>query len=344
LILRNEYTMKPTNLYPRALSCSIALLLAFSSAGQETMFQTFQATPDLSLTIIAEWDTVRNLYGDDEYKATTQFNDTEWKSELKLRGRNRRKRCDSTLTPLRLQFKKKELRAAGLKEMRNHKIVTCCIENAAGLENLQEEILVYQLYEILTDQSFRSVEAELTMKWPDDEYPEKASPVLIIEPNKELVDRLGGTEIEEYNHPADSLNAECYNRTALFQFMVGNFDWDQTMQTNIKMIRVDSKALIVPYDFDFSAIVSPSYARLPADLGLKNFKDRIYLGQYFLDQLPEMEAYFISKKDELYEHVLNFEGLKKYRRKQITKYLDIFFDFIEDPDTTITYKTILPFD
>ncbi len=335
--------MKPINLYPRTLFGICLLLFSMVAHGQETMFQSFQSTPNLSLAIVADWDTVHDLRGEEERKAKTEFNGAIWKSQLRLRGRNRRVKCDSTLTPIRLQFKKKELRKAGFKEFRNHKIVTCCIQSSEGLENLQEELLVYQLYEILTDQSFRSVEAQLTMKWPEDANPEKTTSILILEPNKEMADRLGGVAVESYNHPADSLNAESYNTTALFNFMVGNFDWSQGMQTNVKMIRVGSKAVIVPYDFDFSAIVSPSYARIPTDLGLKSFKDRIYRGQFFFDELSKTEQYFIDKKEELYTHVLNFEGLKKFRRKQINKYLDIFFDYIEEPDHVIVENTLLPF-
>lgn len=335
--------MKAIFFYKLALICTIAMLYAVGMEGQETMFQSFQAEPDLSITVISNWDTLRLQTHDDETKAKTLYNGTEWKTELQLRGVSRRVKCDSSLTPFRLQFKRKELKKAGFKEMRNHKIVTYCKESDAGLENLQEEILIYQLYEILTDQSFRSVVAQLSQRWTDDEHPERTIQVLIVEPNKEMADRLGGIEVKTYSYPADSINAESYNRNALFQFMIGNFDWSQAAQRNIKTIAVNSKALIVPYDFDYSAIVSPSYASMPANFGLVDFKDRIYLGEYFIDQIPEMEAMFLGKKEQLQEHILNFEGLKKFRRKQINKYLDIFFDFIEDPDHVLEFKTILPF-
>ena len=335
--------MRLIKIYKQVHIYTIVLLSTFVVKGQETMFQAMQLTTDLRLSIIADWDTVRNLYGETECDAKTIINDVDWKSQLRLRGVSRRRKCDSMLIPLRLQFKKKELRKAGFKEFRNHKIVTCCLENDAGHENLQEEILIYQLYQILTDQSFRSVEAELTMRWPDDVNPQKITPILILEPNKEMANRLGGIEVEAYNFPADSLDAESYNRNAMFQFMVGNFDWTQSSQRNIKMIRVGAKVLIVPYDFDFSAIVSPAYASIPPDLGIKDFKDRIYLGEFFIDQIPATRAEFIGKKEEIYEHVLNFEGLKKYRRKEIKKYLGIFFNYIQKPNSPIAYKTILPF-
>lgn len=335
--------MKPINIHLRTFVGIVALLISVGMNGQESIFQKFQSAPNLNLKITADWDTIRNLHGEDEKKAKTEFDGEIWKSEIRLRGRNRRVKCDSTLMPLRLQFKKKELRKAGFEEFRNHKIVTCCLESDKGLENLQEELLVYQLYEILTDQSYQSVPAQLVMSWPKDANPEKTTSVLIMEPTKELAHRIGGTEVEAYNHPADSLDSESYNRAALFNFMIGNFDWSHAMQTNVKMIRVNAKAVIVPYDFDFSAIVSPSYARIPTDLGLKDFKDRIYRGQFFIEALPDMEQQFILKKEELYTHVLNYEGLKKFRRKQINKYLDIFFDFIDDPDHNLTENTILPF-
>ena len=49
-----------------------------------------------------------------------------------------------------------------------------------------------------------------------------------------------------------------------------------------------------------------------------------------------------NDQGELYSYIEEFEGLKKYRRKQIVKYLDIFFDYIEDPVNTIENGVVIP--
>lgn len=325
----------------RIFTLLIFLVAANSAWTQASIFKTFQSDPALHLEVITHWDTLYAFTDDSEIDAVVIYNGEEWKSELQLRGRYRRMRCDTTILPFRMQFKRKELRNAGYEEFRNHKIVTQCIDDPAGLENLQEELLIYQLYEIITDYSFRSTEATLKMSWEDDRFKSREIPVLILEPNVELEARMQGVEIETFNYPSDSLDAQSYNKSAMFQFMVGNADWSQALLKNVKLIKIGNVTHVVPYDFDFAAVVSPPYARLPPDYGQKQFLDRVYLGQYFHDQLPETIKLFQDKKQSIYDHVSAFEGLKKSRRKQILKYFDEFYEFIEENGTSLRYKTVL---
>ena len=295
------------------------------------MFQSFQNDSDLRIRVMCHWDTMAVMRGDRELDATTTYNGKEWTTELRLRGKFRLMNCDTMIRPFRLQFKKKELRNAGLVEYRNHKIVTPCIANEEGIENLLEEKLVYQLYAILTDSSFRYVQGTLERTWPDDIRDQQDIPILVLEPNDEMADRLGGKEIEKYYYPADSVDPWSYNLTAMFQFMVGNFDWDLTLLKNVKLIMKDNdKVVIVPYDFDFSEIVAPSYRRVPMPyLELYSRYKRVYQGVYFMDQLDETKQYFISHKRAVMDAINSYDGLSKTRIKRIAKYIEGFYTIIE---------------
>lgn len=321
----------------------VLLLAVFSLSAQETLFTTFANESSPRIEVKCNWILLNSIRDDTEIEGTAQLLGAEWETELSLRGRFRRAKCDTTMLPFRVQFRKKELRGAGFPEYRNHKIVTPCIVDDEGIQNLQEELLVYRLYNILTDQSFKAVEATLLRYSMNPNSPPDSIMVLVLEPTKEMADRVGNGEVETYNLPADSLDAWSYNCTALFQFMVGNFDWSQKFVQNVKLVKGPKGLIMVPHDFDFSSIVEASYARVPKEFGIYDPKDRVYLGEYFFDQLPEVEQHFIDHKEEMIEYVLAFEGLKKSRRKQIVVFLKNFFKHIEDPEHTMAYKMSLPF-
>ena len=334
--------MKPTSLAYYLLS-AVALLTFDVSFAQSSIFQAFKADKDLRITVQCHWDTLSNIRDDTEIPGAAVYGDQEWELEIRLRGRSRRMSCDTTLLPFRMQFRRKELRNAGYDEFRNHKVVTPCLDNKSGVESLQEELLLYQLFRIITDSSFMTTEGLLTRTWPDDRFEADEIPILIIEPNEELAARLNGVEVETVNFPADSIDPWSYNVTALFQFMIGNFDWNYRFNHNIKVIRTDGNAIIVPYDFDYAAICDVPYRRVPSDMNMTNKYDRVYLGEHFIDQLPATIAHFQALKSAIYDHVDSFETLKNSRRKWIMKYFDTFYEYISDPESTFEYRMRLPY-
>ena len=101
---------------------------------------------------------------------------------------------------------------------------------------------------------------------------------------------------------------------------------------------------MIPYDFDYSAVVSPSYARINPDYAVKDFRDRIYLGQYFDDLLPQVLDEYVQARQIILDHVDNFPDLKSARKKWIRNYIEDFYEFIESPDTVLAYKVILPYE
>ena len=329
--------------YCRSFALLLLLVTGACLNAQETFYTALAAQESPRIEVKCNWVLLNSIRDDTEIEGTITALDKEWEIELQLRGRFRRAKCDTTMLPFRVQLRKKELREAGFAEFRNHKIVTPCIADPEGTQNLHEELLVYKLYNILTDQSFDVIEAKLLRYSMNPNSPPDSVTVLVIEPTKEMAQRVGSGEVETYNLPADSLDAWSYNCTALFQFMVGNFDWSQKFVQNVKLVRGPNGLITVPHDFDFSSIVEASYALVPREFGIYDPKDRVYLGEHFFDQLPEMEQHFIDHKDEMIEYVLAFEGLKKSRRKQVVTFLKNFFRYIEDPDHVMEYKMALPF-
>ncbi|MDH3649320.1 MAG: hypothetical protein OEQ53_06530, partial [Saprospiraceae bacterium] len=117
-------------------------------------------------------------------------NDTVITLPLKLsaRGKYRRKNCG--FPPLRLNFPKKFLQEMGLSKFDNYKLVTHCLDGSIGSRLVFKEYLLYKMYALLTNKSFRTHLFPVTYRDLDSNQ-FVTSYAFLIESNKELEDRLG---------------------------------------------------------------------------------------------------------------------------------------------------------
>jgi hypothetical protein len=319
----------------------LLLLLPATATSQKTMFTYLQEQQDLKITLITNWDTLFSSKDNSYYDAEMVLGDSTWNVELRVRGKYRRRYCD--VLPIMIKFKKKHLRNFGVEmdDFNNIKVVTHCLNDEEGLQNVYEEYLIYKLFGMITPESYKVLLCDIVYAWPDEARESTTSQAVLIEPNDEISWRLDGIEVEKYNLSADSLHVANYNRVALFEFMVGNVDWDHTLMRNLKILQREKDHIIVPYDFDFSAIVYPSYGRLSSALPMEDFRDRFYLGRFFYEALPETEEEFLAKKEDLLNYVMEFPYLEKARCRQIASYIKKFYKFIEDPENNLAYGTVL---
>lgn len=327
------------------LLLSQVFLVVLNAKGQTSFFSNLLQKPPERIVLTAQWDSLSSLKDESTWDGSlaivTETGTEEWKAEYSVRGRFRRSRC--AFPPLEINLKKGALKDRGFSDYDKLKLVTHCGAENGDPADLYEEMLIYRLYSILTPVSYKVIPLKVDYIYPNGKTFDKNMPALLLEPTAELTARIGGKEIESYGMAADSLDAVSYARNALFQFMVGNFDWDPNVQRNVKMIGPPGSYWLIPYDFDFSAIVYPIYARMPSDFGLKDFRDRIYLGSYHNEYVPQAVQELLQKKDTMLKEVENYEYLSKARRREIMTYLDHFFTFVEDAELKITHGTVLPY-
>ncbi|HAD11549.1 MAG TPA: hypothetical protein DCF33_03825 [Saprospirales bacterium] len=200
-----------------------------------------------------------------------------YKIEVKPRGKFRRK--IAAFPPIKIKFKKKELVAEGLDTLNEIKLVLPCYESEQGDELIVREYLAYRMFESLTVASLRARLIRITIR---DTHVEKSKPpmyAILLEDEEELVSRLNGTLNEEYGVPADSLNANQAALAVMFEYMIGNTDWEISMQRNVRLVKapISGKSLVIPYDFDFSGLVGAPYATPSSETGLKSVKDRFLM-------------------------------------------------------------------
>lgn len=258
---------------------------------------------------------------------------------LKVRARGVFRRdpriCD--FPPLMLNFRDKDIKGSIFRGQNKIKMVTHCKRRINYFDEfVAHEYLVYKLYSLFSDKSFRVRLAEITYVNPAVKGAGHTRLGFFIEDDKKMAKRLGCKRIQ--NRWGYHLMAKMPIRDQLildlFQFMIGNTDWSSPLEHNVQLMLHNEYQTIyaVPYDFDITGIVNPYYATPDPKLRIKSVRKRQYRGFCSnLGKLDEVIAIFKSKKSDLYALYENFPHLKGKYKKSARRYLDEFFQIISDP-------------
>ncbi len=264
---------------------------------------------------------------------------------MSLRGKFRRMKC--TFPPILLHFRKSMLKDMNLSNADEIKLVTHCLEGPEGKANLQEERLMYQVYESVTPMSYRTI--WLNIYYCNLENPGvcDTSVAFLLEPDKVIGKRLGLEEKKLFNLTEDSLQYDSYANTAAFNFMIGNKDWSVSGSRNAKLFFNPTlqKYVVIPYDFDYSNVVGASYRNVSKTDKLSEPYDRIYQGDYFSDKSGIILKSFYKHKSDIINTVIKAQNpMGDDRRKQICKYFESWFDMINKHNADeLNYGILLPY-
>jgi hypothetical protein len=258
---------------------------------------------------------------------------------LKSRGEFRNGYC--TFPPIVVNFKKGGFKKEDLKDIQKMKLVTHCI--SGNEENLLKEYLIYKLFNVLTDSSFRVRLLKITYI---NTY-KKSKPIIsygfFIEPVSILSERINCVPVEALNLTQQNIQPEYMDRTAIFNYMIGNTDWSVPNLHNVKVFTIPGSAtpslgLVIPYDFDYSGMVNASYAVPAEGLKITSVRDRIYLG---LCREPEVYARaireFADKKEGFYKVIREFPYLDDKTKKGMLKYLDEFYSGFNKQNSIVNH-------
>ena len=332
--------MTKTRIVPLAVCCLLLTAELFAQAkvavhrASSTIFQLIAEGDDLpELKITADLSLLLENKNSDHYipaqlQAENGRHTTTHGIELQVRGKYRRRVCE--FPPLRIKFGKKYLSSLGLEKHNKLKLVTHCVDTKlSGNENVIKEYLAYKMYELLNPNSYRVALVRLTYIDSEASFSKLKRFGILIEDTDEMADRLGGEECEEcYNQPLAGISPEDEAMVALFQYMIGNEDWELAGLRNVKMVRTPDGTLVpVPYDFDFSGLVNAPYAVPNSDLGLHSITERYFLGA---GRNPEVLAGVISRFRENRKAILKMiesqKGLGVEEKKRILAYLNSFYE------------------
>lgn len=333
---------KITNLYPILLG--ILSLSHYASAQQYSIFDVINYQEVIKINLSFDLSSLQeNRRNKDAYPGLLSFTDQtgqlqSWQVDMSLRGKFRRQRCQE-MPPLTIDFSKKDLTEAGLATFDDLKLVTYCMDNdQAAREALIREYITYKLYNQLTAMSFRVQLVKMTIE--DTRSGKKITQMaFLIEDTAQLRARLGATKVEGIRvRNKIEFQPHPLRMTSLFQYMIGNQDWGLTISKNVKYMRQADKVIVVPYDFDFSAIVGASYAVPPKEsLDKPLTYGRAYLG--FQEEVEDLRIIFnemLDKRKELLQVIRKCRYLRASAKKEMEAYINFFFEQYKDLDFSRT--------
>lgn len=322
-----------------ALVCFLILLGSQASAQG-----LFNADHVLALTLETDLTALLNDIGEEreEHRATLSYQSAEGASvsvplKVKTRGNYRRNPEHCAFPPLRLNFSKKDTTQTLFLGQDKIKLVTHCqSEHSAYEQYILQEYLIYKTYNILTEKSFRvrlvlmTYVDKLRRQEPLTRY------AFLIEDEDQMAARQDAILSEQQNVPAEELDYDQISLLYLFEYMIGNIDWDVEMLQNVKLIGPEEgKSLVaVPYDFDFAGVINPAYDTPVPSLGINTLRTRLFTDFCRSEkELGPVLAHFNTHKAAIYALYEEAEFLDDANRKRALRHYDRFFRTINDPQS-----------
>ncbi len=324
-----------------------SVFLLCAAAFQSSSGQSFSVNKDaffndtsiLNAVLMANMAKIYNYHGkmDIDYPATfattlpdgTKVDD---RIILDIRGHFRLGFC--YVPPIKLIFNyKKDSKLYSLKSL---KLVNECKINNEFDQYLLKEYTIYRIYNLLSDMSFRVRLLNLSLVDSSGKKKTIVEHAFLLEDIKTLAERNNCSELKNTRFPTEATDRRQMTMVAIFEYMIGNTDWAVSVNHNIRLISNDkdplSRPYAVPYDFDYSGFVNTTYAIPDEKLDIENVRQRLYRG--FPRSLPEVEevvAVFKGKKEKIYSLINNFDLLTSASKIEMTRYLDDFYNIINDP-------------
>lgn len=253
---------------------------------------------------------------------------------LEVRGNFRRGYC--YLPPIKVIFTANE--NSKVYPGKSLKLVNECFTTNTNQQYIFKEFLIYKIYNLLTDKSFRVRLLNVNFKDSSGKKKTITEHAFFMEDVKDLAKRNNCKEWKKGKLGSESTDRRQMTMVAIFEYMIGNTDWAVSAghNTNLIYYKDDSLArpLVVPYDFDYSGLVNTDYAIPDEKLGIDNVRQRLYRGfSRTMDELNEVLTIFKQKKEKMYALIKGFSLLDSNSKYDMIKYLDEFFDTINRPSS-----------
>lgn len=323
------------------------LLFATSFAqGDDNLDPLFKSTATLEVRIVAPISTILKQRSDVE-DVPGKFQYTDDAGEvidvdigIRTRGISRLKRDVCPFPPLRLDFKKSQIKKSLFHKQDKLKLVTHCRDKSRRYEQtVLNEYLAYRILNELTAVSFAVRLLRITYVDTDGRDKERVQFGFLIEHKDRLAKRHDLQPLALEKTTVKSLEPEYTNLISLFHFMIGNTDFSPIAGPNAKcchnhvlMGEEGSLLLSVPYDFDQSGIVDAPYGVTNPRFKLRNAKQRLYRGRCTNNaHLDRTLALYRDKREGIYAIISSQAGLEEKYRKKMKKFVDGFYKIIDSP-------------
>lgn len=309
----------------------------------------FDLQDSMDVTIKAPWKTiVRKKKIQDPYPATIEFTDELGNAmtlplTVERRGVKRQELCK--FPPIKLRFQKQDAKGTTFRGEKSLKMVTHCEAGSIYEQYYLLEMIIYEMYQQLTDYSFRVRPLNIVYHDTTNDKADDPRFAFLIEDDSDVADRHGLKKLKTPRVSHRKLEPNVSALFSLFQYMIGNVDWaalrgpdpDECCH-NVKLIAPEPQeegdwVYPVPYDFDSAGLINAKYAAPPEGLPIKNVTQRLYRGYCWHNEgLDGARELFLQKKSDIMALLANENRLKPKTRRDAENYLKKFFDIIEDDD------------
>jgi hypothetical protein len=251
--------------------------------------------------------------------------------KIKTRGHFRRDKANCSYPPLLLTFSDSASNPGSIfPSNASLKLVMPC----KGDKFIVHEWLVYKLYNIVTDKSFRARLVRVTLEDEDHKKMPSTFYGMLLEDEKQVAKRNNSISVKKKIKPYQTMS-EPFLRMAVFEYLIGNTDWSVEYMQNIKFIAADSAAtpVAVPYDFDLSGIVNSPYALPAPELKMLSVRERRYRGYCIKDvkMFDSTIAFYNGIRTKIYSLYNDCPLVDEKYKKQTVNYLDEFYSTINNP-------------
>lgn len=253
--------------------------------------------------------------------------------EVKTRGKSRREICD--FPPVKIRFSGAAALPDSLADMPVIKVVSTCNNKEESERIILKEFLMYQLFNQLTDESFRVKLANLQFKEKGSKRIYHETTAFLLEDEASLAKRLNGTIIHPKVMSPTGVDTLSMDRISVFQFMIGNTDWNVYNLHNIRVIRQPElrRVIAIPYDFDYAGAVDASYAMPGMGVPYKDVKQRYYVGLCRPEaDMQRVLLLFKQKKGNLLKTCDDLTTLPAKERLAVSDYINSFFTLLDKPE------------
>lgn len=253
--------------------------------------------------------------------------------QLHTRGHFRLAECQ--FPPLKVVFDREQTAHTIFAHQGSLKLTGQCRGNRSYANYVQEEYLIYRMYNLLTERSFRARFARLTYVDAKGKHDPETRNAFFVEDDDRMARRNGMQVLQQKNLSQADMEYQQMGLLAVFQYMIGNTDWSVAALHNIVLARDSTGNLYpVPYDFDWSGVIWTPYAHPDSRLGIATVRERTFRGVCRTEQ--ELTALFarFNEQQSAFEalyHGPEAEGLEPKRVSQALDYYAEFYKIINDP-------------
>jgi hypothetical protein len=318
---------------------SVVIILSLAVAATAAGSPLFDGETAIDVVLTGPLGRIGRDRQDDErieYPFTLTIDGKQVPVNVRVRGRSRTVHC--SFPPLRLRFDDDTAATTPFSGQDKLKLVTHCRNDKAHFENnVLDEFVAYRIFNVISDAGYRVRLLRVRYEDTDKDYRDldRAYYAFVVESERELAARLGGTIAKPEGVLYSQLDEAQTALMSVFQYLIANSDWsfvrnpeDDECCHNVDLIEAPDGQLSIPRDFDLSGLVNASYAKPPPELRIRRVTTRKYRGYCRSSSASISDAldHIVSVREEINAVVASSVALSEKDHEERVTFVNRFFE------------------